>query len=105
MPGYKSPLTAEEGMTGVGQALKTAKANADTEYAAWLEKRTKEASDWATLGYGKQAAPGVSQIVSLVKGNWGQIATVGAAFGLPLGVADTGAFASILGVLGNFWPF
>lgn len=54
---------------------------------------------------GKSKPVNMNAITGLVKSNWGKIATMGAAFGVPLGVADTGAFKSVLGVLSNFWPF
>jgi|TARA_R110000751_G_scaffold273420_1_gene374176 hypothetical protein len=92
-------------MNDIAEALKVAKAAADVEHSEWVQSRAREAAEWAELGYGKPATPKLNAITSLVKDNWGKIATVGAAFGLPLGVADPGAFAKVLGVLGNIWPF
>ena len=42
---------------------------------------------------------------AFAKKYWPQITAGAAMFGIPLGAADSGAFAGILGVLGNFWPF
>lgn len=92
-------------MTVIAEALKSARASANLEYGLWSKKYTKEKQEWEELGYGKAAKPKIDSLVRLATNNWGKIATVGTAFGLPLGVADPGAFKTVLGVLGNFWPF
>ena len=93
--------------TGVREALVKARAIADTAYEEWMDKVSIEEVAWQDIGYGKSSGPNLdpSKVVGLVQDNWGKIATTAGAFGIPLGIADTGAFTGALGVLSNFWPF
>ena len=92
---------------GAREGLVKARAIADTAYEEWVDKVSIEEVAWQDVGYGKSGGSKLdpSKIVGLVQANWGKIATTAVAFGIPLGIADTGAFTGALGVLSNFWPF
>lgn len=92
---------------GAREALEKAQEAADDAYENWIAQVHLDGSSWAALGYDDSHGSefDLDSLKYLIKDNWGKIAAVGAAFGIPLGVADSGAFKGILGLLGNFWPF
>ena len=94
-------------MSVIRNDLIEAKKAADTAYTDWYSEQLSEGEEWAELGYGDivKGIPSVLNIIRLVKDNWGKIAVVGAGFGIPVGVADPGAFKAVLGVVSNLWPF
>ena len=81
------------------------KVKATEQYLEYIEYVKENNQAWAKAGFGNAPVTKMNDVIELAKANWGKIITVAAAFGVPLGVADTGAFKSILGVLSNFWPF
>ena len=46
-----------------------------------------------------------TEAFGFVKKHWKTIGMVATAFGVPVGMADPGAFVSVLGALKNMWPF
>jgi hypothetical protein len=93
--------------TGQREAFIKAKAMTDEAYEDYRRFVDEESVKWAEVGYGDIAKgiPSISNMVNLAKDNWGKIAAVGAGFGIPVGVADPGAFKAVLGVISNLWPF
>lgn len=91
----------------VREELKAAQENAEEEYDLWAAKRAQESDEWAALGFGVIDAPKptITSAIKLVKANWGKIGTLAAAFGIPIGVAEPGAFGKVFNLLSNFWPF
>ena len=93
--------------TGQREAFVKAKAMADEAYKDYRRFVDEEGAKWTEVGYGSTAegVPSVSNLINIMKDNWGKIAAVGAGFGIPVGVADPGAFKAVFGVLSNLWPF
>jgi len=89
------------------EALTKARAVADTAYEEWMSNTHDDKTAWQEIGYGIQSESALdpSNWGDLVKTHWGKLVAVTAAFGIPLGVADVGAFKGVLGVISNFWPF
>jgi hypothetical protein len=46
-----------------------------------------------------------TELIIFTKKHWKTISLLAGAFGLPVGLADPGAFTSILGIFKNLWPF
>ena len=46
-----------------------------------------------------------SEVYQFGKEHWKTVSVAAGAFGLPVGLADPGAFVTILGALSNLWPF
>ncbi len=75
-----------------------AKAEADKAHALYI----KAGEGWAVAGYGvDKSKMNLKGLIALVKKNWKTISAVAAAFGIPIGLADSGAFSKIL----DFLPF
>ncbi len=88
------------------EGLLEAKENADRLYGEWIKRYKEESDVWSELGYGTPVAKlSLHHITELVKGNWGKITAISAAFGVPLAAADVGAFTGVLGKLASLWPF
>ena len=92
---------------GAREALTKAKAVADTAYEEWVDKTSDDRVAWQEIGYGAQPGSKLNpqNLVDFTKDNWGKVVAVATAFGIPLGVADIGAFKGVLNVMANFWPF
>ncbi len=88
------------------EALATAQENANKAYDDWMTRLNNEKTAWLTLGYGDSKTKlDINKIKSLITKNWKTITAVGAAFGVPIGIADSGSFNKVFDLLSNFWPF
>lgn len=90
-------------------AITNAQTNQATIETIWLEQKEQfaEAEKAYNALMGKtKVTP--EKLTALLKDNWGKIASIAAAFGIPLGAADPGAFSGIIskfsGLL-SFLPF
>jgi len=91
---------------GVRESLSKAKAAADTAYDDWLEKVHEDTLKWSECGYNKVESHtlNIGNLKMFAKANWGKIATVGAALGIPIAVSDTGAFGTVIGLVKTLIP-
>ena len=91
---------------GVRESLSKAKAAADKAYDEWLEKVHEDTLQWNECGYSKAESHALSieNLKTFTTANWGKIATVGAAIGIPIAVSDTGAFGTVLGLFKTLIP-
>jgi hypothetical protein len=91
---------------GVRESLSKAKAAADEAYDEWLEKVHEDTLKWGEFGYSNAESNifDIENLKELAKANWGKLATVGAAFGIPIAVSDTGAFGTVLGLFKTLIP-
>jgi hypothetical protein len=91
---------------GVRESLSKAQAAADQAYDEWLEKVHEDTLKWGEFGYSNAGSYSLSieNLQTLAKANWGKLATLGAAFGIPVAVSDTGAFGTVLGLVKTLLP-
>ena len=91
---------------GVRESLSKAQAAADQAYDEWLEKVHEDMLKWEEFGYSnaKSHVLSIESLKTLAKANWGKLATLGAAFGVPVAVSDTGAFGTVLGLVKTLLP-
>jgi hypothetical protein len=91
---------------GVRESLSKAKAAADEAYDEWLERVHEDTLKWSECGYGNVESHALSteSLKTFAKDNWGKLATLGAAFGVPVAVSDTGAFGTVLGLFKTLLP-
>jgi hypothetical protein len=91
---------------GVRESLSKAKAAADKAYDEWLERIHEDTLKWGEVGYSKVESHTLSigNLKSLAKANWGKLAALGAAFGVPIAASDTGAFGTVLGLVKTLLP-
>ena len=90
---------------GARESLVKAQTSATEAYDKWMAHRNQEDEAWTDAGF--YAAPetlSVARVEGFVEQNWGKIAAVGAAFGLPVIASDTGAFATVLGLVKTLIP-
>ena len=91
---------------GVRESLSKAKAAADTAYDKWVETVNEDTLKWGEFGYSNVESNifDIENLKKLAKANWGKLAAVGAAFGIPIAVSDTGAFGTVLGLFKTLIP-
>jgi hypothetical protein len=90
---------------GVRESLGKAQTSATEAYDKWVAHRSQEDEAWADAGFRAESETlSVARFEGFVEQNWGKIATVGAAFGLPVIASDTGAFATVLGLVKTLIP-
>ena len=90
---------------GARENLGKAEASATEAYDKWVAHRNQEDEAWDDAGF--NAGPetfSVARFEGFVEQNWGKIAAVGAAFGIPVITSDTGAFATVLGLVKTLIP-
>ena len=91
---------------GVRESLSKAQAAADQAYAKWLETVHEDTVKWGEFGYSttKSKILSIESLKTLAKDNWGKLAIIGAAFGVPVATSDTGAFGTVFGLLKTLLP-
>jgi hypothetical protein len=91
---------------GVRESLSKAKAAADQAYDEWLEKIHEDTLKWGEVGYSntESHALSIGNLKTFATANWGKLATLGAAFGIPVAAADTGAFGTVIGLAKTLLP-
>ena len=91
---------------GVRESLSKAKAAADQAYDKWLETVHEDTLQWNESGYNKVESHSLSieSLKTFTTANWGKLVTLGAAFGIPVAAADTGAFGTVIGLAKTLLP-
>jgi hypothetical protein len=91
---------------GVRESLSKAQAAADQAYDKWLETVHEDTVKWGEFGYSNAESHvfSIESLKTLAKANWGKLATLGAAFGVPVAVSDTGAFGTVIGLAKTLLP-
>ena len=91
---------------GVRESLSKAKAAADKAYDEWLEKVHEDTLQWNESGSSKVGSHNLSieSLKTFTTANWGKLVALGAAFGVPLAVSDTGAFGTVIGLVKTLLP-
>ena len=91
---------------GARESLSKAKAAADTAYDEWLEKIHEDTLKCGEVGYSKveSHALSIESLKTFTTANWGKLVALGAAFGIPVAVSDTGAFGTVLSLVKTLLP-
>jgi hypothetical protein len=91
---------------GVRESLSKAQAAADEAYDKWVETVNEDKLKWGEFGYSNVESNifDIGNLKKFAKANWGKIATVSAALGIPLAVSDTGAFGTVIGLVKTLLP-
>ena len=91
---------------GVRESLSKAKSAADKAYDEWLEKVHEDTLQWNECGYSKAESHALSieSLKTFTTANWGKLVALGAAFGVPVAVSDTGAFGTVLSLVKTLLP-
>jgi len=91
---------------GVRESLSKAKAAADKAYDEWIERIHEDTLKWGEVGYSNVESHvfSIGNLKTLAKANWGKLVALGAAFGVPVAVSDTGAFGTVLSLVKTLLP-
>jgi hypothetical protein len=91
---------------GIRESLSKAKAAADQAYDEWVETVHEDMLKWDECGYSKveSHALSIGNLKTFATANWGKLATLGAAFGIPVAASDTGAFGTVIGLAKTLLP-